>query len=144
MGITLAGCMATPPAPRSVEITGHSELAGDLAWAKLNGWIVERGGHLTASDRATGTLWAEIPVGKPTPEWESLATYADCGDAGATFTAQATSTLQAVLSADGPGTALRLLARYSELRQNIYPGTTQTVACNSTGKLEREALAALQ
>lgn len=138
----LAGCFASPPAPKTNEVTGTSPFTPDAAWSKLTGWVSSRGGHLTGSDKATGTLWADIPVADP--DWNSLSGYADCGELGATFSTQATSNLQAILTADGEGTALKFTARYSEVRQNVWPGNVQSINCNSTGRLDREALAALQ
>lgn len=138
----LAACVASPPSPKSVEVSGKSPLAADAAWSKLADWIASKGGHLTGSDKATGAMWADIPVADK--DWNSLSGYADCGELGMTFSTQATSNLQATLAPDDAGTSLKFAARYSEIRQNTWPGTIQTVNCNSTGRLEHEALAALQ
>lgn len=126
-----------PPGP----FMERTSLAPQEAWSRLLQWISDRGGHLTGSDEATYTLWADVPLGI---SGSDTSAYVDCGDGhGLTHATTPIAQFQARVGSDQAGPWVFVTALYDKSTYAPANGTPPW-HCLTPGRMETEALAALR
>ncbi len=134
--ITIAvalGCVS-PPKTYDVQNSATVSDAYDVVWARLMQWFTSSQVQIKTIDRASGVIYAERASVAGTD-------YADCGSPGIAVTVSRPIAMNVfVQPVNGQQTRVTVNVTVTETRR--FDTSVFAVDCNSTGRLERQILAA--